>query len=93
LCRPLTVSAVGDAVTTAWQWFLDRHSLLHRIETLERELADRKVIERAKGILMQRLALSEADAMRHLQKKARDTRRPMADLARTLIDAQVLVED
>ena len=62
------------------------------IETLHRRLEERKVIERAKGLIMQRLGLSESDAMRRLQKQARDSRRPMVELAKSVIDTEDLLE-
>ena len=93
LHRPLRGVCLADVVTLAWLRYVDQRRLALQVEMLERELTDRKVIERAKGILMTKLSLSEPEAMRHLQKKARDARRPMADLARSLIDAQDLVDE
>jgi len=54
-------------------------------ETLRRKLESRKLVERAKGILMRRLGLSEPEAFRRIQKTAMDTRRPMADVAQALL--------
>ena len=48
--------------------------------------ADRKLIERAKGLLMDQLGLKEADAMRRLQKDARNSRRRLIDVAREMLD-------
>ena len=54
-------------------------------ETLKRTLEARKLVERAKGILMQRLGLSEPDAFRRIQKTAMDTRKPMSEVAQALL--------
>jgi len=54
---------------------------------LSAELKDRKLIERAKGLLMQRQQLSEAAAYDHLRKVAMNKNLKMADLAQRIIDA------
>ena len=50
-------------------------------QRLKRALEERKVIERAKGRLMERENLSEAEAFRRLRKTAMNTRRPMVEVA------------
>ena len=57
------------------------------------ELEDRKLIERAKGLLMQQRNLSEADAYRTLQKLAMDRKRKLADVARSVLDMAELFTD
>jgi response regulator NasT len=57
-------------------------------ETLRRKLESRKLVERAKGLLMTRLGLSEPEAFRRIQKTAMDTRRPMAEVAQALLLTQ-----
>ena len=64
-----------------------------RISKLERELSslkqgleDRKVIERAKGILMKRKSVSEAEAYRRIQKMSMDSRVLMRDIADKIIE-------
>ena len=54
-------------------------------EQLKRKLESRKLDERAKGILMTRLGLSEPEAFRRIQKTAMDTRKPMAEVAQALL--------
>jgi response regulator NasT len=49
------------------------------------------VIERAKGILMQRLGLSERDAYERLRHRARDKRAKMKDIAQAIIEAEELL--
>jgi response regulator NasT len=55
------------------------------VQALRRALADRKVIERAKGLLMARKGLTEEEAFRLLRRSAMDTQRPLADAARTVL--------
>ena len=54
-------------------------------EQLRRKLESRKLVERAKGVLMTRLGLSEPEAFRRIQKTAMDTRKPMAEVAQALL--------
>ena len=49
------------------------------------ELADRKLIERAKGILMNLKGLSEDEAYRQLRRKAMNEKRKIADIARAIV--------
>ncbi|HXH84554.1 MAG TPA: ANTAR domain-containing protein [Candidatus Tectomicrobia bacterium] len=52
---------------------------------LRQALEDRKVIDRAKGRLMDRFGLSEDQAFHRLRKASMDARRPMADIARAVL--------
>ena len=55
------------------------------------ELADRKLIERAKGILMSMKGLSEDEAYKQLRKKAMNEKRKIADIARAIVTAADLL--
>jgi len=55
---------------------------------LRDQLDTRKAVERAKGILMDRLGLSEQDAFRKLQKASQDENRKMRDIAESVIRAE-----
>lgn len=59
-------------------------------ETLEmkRQLETRKLVERAKGILQQRLHLTEEDAYLQLRNESRRRRRPMRELAEAIIGGE-----
>jgi response regulator NasT len=57
------------------------------IRSLEDALETRKLVERAKGALMQREGLSEAEAFSRIQKTSRDSRRSMGDVAQEILDA------
>lgn len=50
-------------------------------------LEERKLVERAKGILMERMRLSESDAMKRLQKKSRDENKKLVAVAEDIIRA------
>jgi AmiR/NasT family two-component response regulator len=61
------------------------------VARLNQRLNDRIVIERAKGILVQRLAVSEDQAYERLRILARRQRRPLRDIAQSVLDTQTLL--
>jgi two-component system, response regulator PdtaR len=52
------------------------------------QLETRKLVERAKGILMRRLGISEPDAFRRLQKASQDENKRMGDIAQAIVHAE-----
>lgn len=73
---------------------LNRHK---KVEKLEKDLKqaitsleERKIIERAKGIVMKQKSLPEAEAFRFMQKKSRDTNVKLIDLAKKIIKSDEL---
>ena len=82
LTKPFTRSDLVPAIEIAVSRFSELHALEAEVADLGDQLAARKAVDRAKGILMQRLKLSEADAFRWIQKTAMDlrlSRRQVAD--------------
>jgi len=65
--------------------FADLRAGAHRIAELEGELEARKLVERAKGVLMKRLGLTEEEAYHRIQSEARRTRRPMREVAEAIL--------
>ena len=61
------------------------NQLREELDKTKRELADRKLIERAKGILMRRRGLSEDQAYAMLRKTAMDEKTRISEIARTVI--------
>jgi response regulator NasT len=55
-------------------------------------LEDRKVIERAKGILMKRASLDEQEAFRRLQKLASEKSRKLVEIAQMILVAEEAVQ-
>jgi len=64
--------------------------LFEEAQEMKRQLETRKVVERAKGILQQRYALTEEDAYLRLRNESRRLRRPMKDLAEAIILSEEL---
>lgn len=67
--------------------------MARELEEARGELEDRKVIDRAKGILMKSRKLSEADAYALLRKTAMNQNRKLAEIAQSLVTAAGLLGD
>ncbi len=85
LVKPLRQEELGPALDLAVSRFRDLEAVRRENEKLKRKLESRKLVDRAKAILIQRLGLTEPEAYRRLQKTAMDTRRPMAEVAQALL--------
>lgn len=85
-----TRPAAPDAIQSAIELALVRQAELNRLETkvdqLEGALERRAVIERAKGILMERHDVSQLDAFERLRTHARSSNRRVVDVAREVAD-------
>jgi len=77
-------------LTPAVELALSRHRELQQarglVNDLERRLADRKVIDRAKGMLIDHHGFAESDAFSYLQKAAMSGRRRMAAVASDVVE-------
>jgi len=87
LLKPVLPRQLEAAIEVAWARFNDLASLRSQVAGLEEALTTRKQVERAKGILMERLRLSEEEAYRRLQKQARDTNQRLGQVAAAVIAA------
>lgn len=91
LVKPVNESELLPAIDIALARFRDLQALRTQVHELEESLEARKLIERAKGILMQRLGLTERDAYERLRQRARDKRAKMKDIAQAIIEAEELL--
>jgi signal transduction protein with GAF and PtsI domain len=64
---------------------IENAGLIMKAKMIEDELITRKVVERAKGVLMKQQRLSEEEAFRRLQKKSMDLRKSMREIAEAII--------
>jgi response regulator NasT len=84
--KPVNVEALLSAVETILHNRRRIERLEKELERLRRELDDRKAIDKAKGILMDRKSISEAEAYRRIQKMSMDSRVAMRDIAQKVIE-------
>ena len=64
---------------------IENTELMVKTRVIQEELETRKVVEKAKGILMKKESLTEADAFRKIQKFSMDRRKPMKEVAEAII--------
>jgi hypothetical protein len=86
-----SVECLGYAILSAGASRRRQLALRGQIDQLQQRLNDRIVIERAKGILVQRLGISEDEAYKRLRVLSRRQRRQIRDIAQSLLDAQSLL--
>jgi signal transduction protein with GAF and PtsI domain len=64
---------------------IENAELMVKTKVIQGELETRKLVEKAKGILMRQHGLSEDEAFKKIQKQSMDTRRSMRDIAEAII--------
>lgn len=92
LVKPVDPDDLAPAIAVAQARFRDWIDAKKQRDVLETKLEERKLIERAKGILMDTRGLSEREAYRFLQKTSQDRNTPMVDLARKILLAAPLLQ-
>jgi response regulator NasT len=85
---PFDAPEVGSALQLAAAGIAELSSLQKENEGLKKTLEARKMIERAKGVLMKNRDISEAEAFSLIQKKSMDLRKPMVDIAHAILLAE-----
>lgn len=88
LRNPLSPDALVQAVRTMMFCCAREHGLREKVQKLSRTLEERKVIERAKGRLMDALGLKESEAHYRMQKKSMDTGRRIVEIAQEILDSE-----
>lgn len=90
LLKPLRDGELLPTIEIAVSQFQEFVTLRKENENLKKTLEARKIIERAKGILMKSKGLSEAEAFSLIQKKSMDLRKPMSEIAQAVIVSEEL---
>jgi len=89
LVKPFQRSELIPAVEVALGRFREMQALFDQNSTLEDQLETRKLVDRAKGLLMDDHAFSEADAFSWIQKRAMEDRRTMRSVAEQIIAGEL----
>lgn len=79
-------------VNVARARFVEQGQLLGQLERSQTKLAERKLIDRAKGLLMAQQGITEEQAYVRLRKMAMDKSLPMAKLAQNIIDVMAVLD-
>ncbi|MBI2168412.1 MAG: response regulator [Actinobacteria bacterium] len=92
LVKPVSEGQLATALRLAASRFAEFRALESEVESLKQAIEARKLVERAKGLLMDHFHLSESEAFARLQREARDRRIPMVETARRVIDAEAVLK-
>jgi two-component system, response regulator PdtaR len=88
LVKPIKQTDLSPTIAIAMRRFEQFQALRQEATDLRQALADRKVIEQAKGILMKKAKLDEAEAFRRLQELAREKDRKLVEIAAMILTAE-----
>ena len=86
LVKPFARRELVPAIELAVSRFAEKRALEDEVATLSDRLETRKVVDRAKGLLMSRQSMSEPDAFRWIQRTAMDRRTTMKAVAQAVVD-------
>ena len=92
LVKPFSEADLPPAIETALERFREFRAIKKEARDLRRTLETRKAVDRAKGLLMDKEGMSEAEAFRRIQKLSMDSRKPMRVVAEAIILAHQIRE-
>jgi len=84
--KPFTPADLIPAIEIALSRFQQIEALENEVADLAERFETRKLVDRAKGILNDKMGLTEPEAFRWIQKASMDRRLTMQDVAKTIID-------
>lgn len=84
--KPFDASDVVPAIEVAMARYAEFSAVEEEVEDLQERFESRKIVEQAKGLLMEGLGLTEPEAFRWIQKTAMDLRKSMREVAEGVID-------
>lgn len=91
LVKPVDERDLVPAIRLAVSQFEQLQSLRREVDDLREALETRKLVERAKGVLMRRLNLTEEEAFNRIQRQARNRQAKMRDIAKAIIEADEIM--
>jgi response regulator NasT len=85
LVKPFREADLLPAIEVALSRFDEFKQVHQEVQDLQNALETRKLVDRAKGILMDVQSLDENEAFRRIQKMSMNTRKPMKEVAEAII--------
>ena len=85
LVKPVKETDLAPAIEVALARFAEFREMEKEVDSLQEQLETRKMVDRAKGILMDSQSLSESEAFRRIQKMSMNTRKSMKEIAQAII--------
>ena len=92
LVKPFKPSDLPPAIEVARSRFEQNAQLSKEVGTLNEKLEARKLVDRAKGILMEAKSLSEQEAYVLMRKTAMDQKRRLVEIARAIVMAETMLK-
>ncbi len=93
LLKPITEKELGPAIALAWRQYEQFQALRKEASDLKQALEERKLIERAKGTVVRRVGVPEAEAFRRMRKFASDRNMKLVEVARKVLAAEEVFHD
>ena len=90
LIKPVSLGDLQAAIHLTMARFRELQALRQEVGDLKKAMEQRKVIERAKGILMDQFHIQENEAFRRLQQLSQHENRPMVEIAQAIITTHAL---
>ncbi|GIV09783.1 MAG: Fis family transcriptional regulator [Fimbriimonadales bacterium] len=90
LVKPFKQADLTPAIEVALARYQETRELEQQVDDLKETLETRKIIERAKGILMDTYGLREQEAYRRIQVQSMNTRKTMREIAEAIIIAHTI---
>ncbi len=91
LVKPVTKKQLEPAIKLAMARYDEFKSLKVEVDDLKDAIETRKLVERAKGILMKRCNITEEDAFKLLQTHSQKENKKMREIAETIVAASKLI--
>lgn len=91
LVKPIKPEELPPAIDIALARFRELRKLREHVDELQETLDSRKVIERAKGILMRRLQIGDAEAESRIRQRAQEKGAPVKEIAQAIVDSDALL--
>ncbi|HEX4123542.1 MAG TPA: ANTAR domain-containing protein [Tepidisphaeraceae bacterium] len=88
LIKPPTTESLQAQITVAVRRQHEQEQLIQQNRALSETLETRKLVEKAKGILMRRLKLDEPEAHKRLQQESQKRRKSLPELAKGIIESE-----
>src|SRR5437016_2298271 len=85
IVKPLRESEVTPAIEVALGLYGEFRAMEEKARSLSDQLETRKIVERAKGLLMEKQGLSEQEAFRKIQKASMNSRKSMREVAEAIL--------
>jgi len=89
--RQETSESIQSAIEVAMRRWREQHELTEQVERLEGALQRRALIERAKGILMERHSVADREAFEMIREHARSNNRTVVDVAAAVAEGHALL--